>query len=506
MRSISLRAQVFIIVSVLALGVLSATVFIANAVEGARESIIRLNRDRLSSLTGDLSRRYGSVISFVAPEQFADTSLSQRLELTTVLTGITGEELLKAPNAEAGFFHSLWNREVGFAALHAPSSTPYARLLGALTQSTIDQRQEQWGHHQSENANYLIVTKPVFARNHLVGVAWAFDDLDDELADVLVRDGTPLLQILVVLGIFLASMFVISLRRGVADMQSRLDRLKSDLSFRLPVSRSELGRIASSVNELADTIQKEQREKTELQKAIQQKEKLASLGQLIAGVAHEIRTPLAAMKTRIQLWQRAARGTRARSPRTDITKESMTMVVRELDRMENIVRKLLYFSKERTPKFRDGDLHAVIDSALDVVRHNLRKKRIAIKRFFTTGSPMVPMDENEIREVILNLLANAMEAMPEGGSISITTDRTGERMTVTVEDSGEGIPPAVAAKIFDPFFTTKESGTGLGLSIAYEIIHAHQGTLEYVKTNGGGARFILSLPTMRKLSTSTEQP
>ncbi|MEX1275997.1 MAG: hypothetical protein WEE20_08695, partial [Bacteroidota bacterium] len=182
MRSISLRAQVFIIVSVLALGVLSATVFIANAVEGARESIIRLNRDRLSSLTGDLSRRYGSVISFVAPEQFADTTLSQRLELTTVLTRITGEELLKAPDAEAGFFHSLWNREVGFAALHAHSNTPYARLLGALTQSTIEQRQEQWSHHQSENANYLVVTKPVFARNLLVGVAWAVDDLDDELA------------------------------------------------------------------------------------------------------------------------------------------------------------------------------------------------------------------------------------------------------------------------------------------------------------------------------------
>lgn len=504
MRNISLRAQVFIIVSVLALGVLSATVFIANAIEGARESIIQLNRDRLSSLTGDLSRRYGSVISFVAPEQFADTALSQRLELTTVLTRITEEELLKAPDAEAGFFHSLWNREVGFATLQTHSSTPYAHLLGALTQSTVEQRQEQWGHHQSENANYLVVTKPVFARNLLVGVAWAFDDLDDELADVLVRDVTPLLQILVVLGIFLASVFVIFLRRGVAHTQSGLDRLKTDLSFRLPVSRSELGRIASSVNELADTIQKQQREKEELQKAIQQKEKLASLGQLIAGVAHEIRTPLAAIKTRIQLWQRASKGTRTRTPRTGVTQESMTMVVRELDRMENIVRKLLYFSKERTPKFRDRDLHAVIDSALDVVRHDLRKKRITIRRFYTTGSSMVPMDENEIREVLLNLLANAMEAMPEGGSISITTERTDEGMSVAVEDSGEGISPAVAAKIFDPFFTTKESGTGLGLSIAYEIIHAHQGFLEYVKVDRAGSRFVLSLPITRKRSSPTE--
>ncbi|MEX1275998.1 MAG: ATP-binding protein, partial [Bacteroidota bacterium] len=189
-----------------------------------------------------------------------------------------------------------------------------------------------------------------------------------------------------------------------------------------------------------------------------------------------------------------------------MTQESMAMVVRELDRMENIVRKLLYFSKERTPKFRDWDLHGVLDSALEVVRHDLRKKRITVKRFYTADPSIVPMDEHEIREVILNLLANAMEAMPDGGTISITTHRMDENVSVAVEDSGEGVQPAVAARIFDPFFTTKESGTGLGLSIAYEIIHAHQGTLEYVKTNGGGARFILSLPTMRKLSTSTEQP
>lgn len=504
MRSISLRAQVFIIVSVLALGVLSATVFIANAIEGARESIIRLNRDRLSSLTGDLSRRYGSVISFVAPEQFADTALSQRLELTTILAKITEEELHKAPDAEAGFFHSLWNREVGFATLQAHSDAPYAHLLGTLTQSTIELRQEQWSHHQSENANYLIVTKPVYARNLLVGVAWAFDDLDDELANVLVSDGTPLLQIFVVLGIVLASAFVISLRRGVADTQSGLDRLKSDLSYRLPVSRSELGRVASSVNDLADTIQEQQREKEELQKAIQQKEKLASLGQLIAGVAHEIRTPLAAIKTRVQLWQRSGsqRRTpgikgRARGP-SGVTEESMDLVVRELDRMEQIVRKLLYFSKERPLRLQEVDLHALIDSVINDMREDLKQRHILVRRRFTSDGCMVPIDENGIREVLLNLLANALDAMPDGGSILITTGRAGSECSVAITDTGVGIDPVIVGKMFDPFFTTKETGTGLGLSIAYEIARAHNGSLEYRITRGKGACFVLTLPLNNK--------
>lgn len=506
MRSISLRAQVFIIVSILALGVLSATVFIANAIEGARESIIRLNRDRLSLLTEDLRRRYGSVISLGTSGQFGDTTLSQRMELTTILTVITREELVKAPDAEAGFFYSLWSREVGFATLNPQSNISYAHLLDALTQSTVEQGREQWSYHQSQNANYLVMTKPVFARNSLVGVAWAFDDLDDDLAEVLVRDGTSLLQIIVVLGILLASLFVIFLRRGVADAQSGLDRLKTDLSFRLPVSGSELGRIAASINELANTIQKQQMEKEGLQKAVQQQEKLASLGQLIAGVAHEIRTPLAAIKTRIQLWQRITTGARTRSSRAGVTQESMTMVVHELDRMERIVRKLLYFSKERTPKLRPGDIHAVIDSALEVVRHDLKKRRVTVKRRYMAGPCIVPVDENEIREVVLNLLANAMEAMPEGGTVSITTDRADNKVTVAVEDSGEGIEPDVAAKIFDPFFTTKISGTGLGLSIAYEIVHSHHGSLEYKRTNNAGSRFVLSLPTEQKLSSSTENP
>ena len=231
MRHFTLRAQVFMIVAMFAVGAFSATVYIARTTSSARESIVRLNRDRLSSLTEDLSRRYGSVINFIATEQFSDTTLSQRDDLMTLLHNITRDELAKAPDAEAGFFHSLWNREVGFigrpSGLSEDSTVhpvSYARLLSALQQTTIEEQREQWSYHESEGGNYLVITKPVFARNRLIGVAWSYDNLDDELAASWTRDVTPFLQVVLLLGIGLATFFVIALKREVNSIQAGLDR------------------------------------------------------------------------------------------------------------------------------------------------------------------------------------------------------------------------------------------------------------------------------------------
>ncbi|GEM_PF-1537637 len=508
MKTLSLRIQVVVSVIILIVGMVSATMFVANAIEGARESIVRLSRERLSSLTEDLARRYGSVLGFIAEEQIGDTTLASRQELTSQLVRITLEELAKAPDAEAGFFHSLWKREVGYATIHPPSHFSYARLLGALQQTTIEEQREQWGYHESQHADYLIVTKPVTARGRVVGVAWAFDDLEDELAGSWTSDVTPLFQVVVLLlGILLATFFILSLRREVQNIQAGLQRMKQDLSARLGTSPSELGGIAASINELANTIQTQQREKEELLHTVQQKEKLASLGQLIAGVAHEIRTPLAAIKTRVQLWQRGAKTKKGRSrTSTSVTPESMDLVVRELDRMEKIVRKLLYFSKERKLRLQTVELNGVVDEVLDTLQSELNARQIAIEKRSRGDRLFVQIDQTEMSEVFLNLILNSIESMPRGGTIRLLLDREDDVATVVVEDTGSGIPQEVATRIFDPFFTTKETGTGLGLSIAYEIVRAHHGSLEYVPTNGRGSRFRLSIPLTQDTVSHQQKP
>ncbi|HXG37287.1 MAG TPA: ATP-binding protein [Bacteroidota bacterium] len=501
MRNISLRAQVIIVVIVLCVSVLIAGISISAMTRGARDTIIRLNRERLSALTENLGKRYGSVINFIAPEQFADSSLAHRIELKELLLRITHEELTAIPDAGAGFFHSLWNSTVATVEPQTPQNTavrerPYQRMLSALISTTLEEKTSQWSQFESEGVHFLIVTAPVYARNHLVGVAWAVDDLLDEFAQPLplTEALTLFLPLTALVGILLAAFIVINLRREVKTIQEGLQAMKRNLSTRLPEARSELGHISSAINELSHTIRTQQEEKEILEREVQQKEKLASLGQLIAGVAHEIRTPLAAIKTRVQLWQRAAsRGARSnrRSTRDPVTVESMAMVVQELDRMEKTVQKLLTFSRGHALKLRRVNIHHTLRTSVRLFQNEIRKRRVRVKTQFNANDPIWNVDETELQKVFLNLLSNALEAMPNGGRLTLRTERTNDALTIAFEDTGIGMKPTVAKRVFEPFFTTKDAGTGLGLSIAHEIIRAHGGTLDYQTRPGAGTTFII---------------
>lgn len=498
MRKISLRAQVIIIVMILTVGLAGAIIYITDALGSAKESIVRLNRTRLSSLTDNLSRRYGLVLNFVASSQIEDSSLAQRDELKKLLMGITKEELQKSPDIQAGFYSSLWNKELVGTPQTIGVTSFYDRFFHLLVQSALEEQREQWTHHASAGGDFIIVVKPVYARNRLLGVAWAIDDLAEDFAQSWPADVTPLLQLAIVFGIALATFFIIHLRREVYGIQRGLEAMKGDISKRLPTSSSEFGYIASSINGLADTVARQQEEREALQTVIQQKEKLASLGQLIAGVAHEIRTPLAAIKTRVQLWQRSRIGKRSNAARLPkgIGLESMTLVLQELNRIEGIVQKLLFFSKQRKPRLRKLNLHDTLNAAVETLQDEMKKHRIRITKNFALNNPEIFLDESEIREVILNLLTNAIEAMPKRGSLTIETSNQPLDTTVSfcVKDSGKGIKQEIATKIFDPFFTTKETGTGLGLSIAYEIVRSHNGTITCARNSNGGSRFTVTLP------------
>jgi signal transduction histidine kinase len=184
----------------------------------------------------------------------------------------------------------------------------------------------------------------------------------------------------------------------------------------------------------------------------------------------------------------------ARTSTQQFTPSSMSIVVDELDRMEHLVRKLLYFSKQRKLNVQRVNLHDVIASALGALGKKFKENHIRLDTHLTLKNPFVSMDDVEMREVILNLLNNAIESLPRGGTIGVSTFAAGDGSTVgfKVQDSGKGIKPEVASKMFDPFFTTKETGTGLGLSICYEIVRAHSGSIDYSRGKKGSC-FTVSL-------------
>jgi signal transduction histidine kinase len=226
-----------------------------------------------------------------------------------------------------------------------------------------------------------------------------------------------------------------------------------------------------------------------------QSEKLASVGKLAASVAHEIRNPLTAMK----MWLFSIRKTVGHDPELD---QSFDIVAEEMARLESIVRNFLEFSRPPALKSSPQYLSEVIGNTLDLFRHQIDEKQIILQYEGATGLPPVMADREQLKQVLINLLSNAVEATPEGGQIcvraTLESDGSGGPMVVArVQDNGPGIPEEAQRRIFEPFFTTKEHGTGLGLCIAARIMGRHGGRLVLESSTQQGTSFAVWTPTAR---------
>ena len=223
-----------------------------------------------------------------------------------------------------------------------------------------------------------------------------------------------------------------------------------------------------------------------------QLEKMTAVGQLAAGVAHEINNPLGVILGFAQSVQKGMQP-------SDALAFPLKSIEREALRCKNLVESLLVFSRKNRHAEAELELNETIESILNVIEPQLRLNAVKITKDFGALDRVLG-DKNQLQQVIVNLCSNAIDAMPKGGKIVIRTrnsdikDRPG--VILEVEDTGSGIPKEIQNKIFNPFFTTKEvgKGTGLGLSLVYEIIQRHKGTIELRSEVGLGAMFIIFLP------------
>jgi two-component system, NtrC family, sensor kinase len=237
-------------------------------------------------------------------------------------------------------------------------------------------------------------------------------------------------------------------------------------------------------------------ERRGLERAAKQSEKLAALGTLAAGLAHELNNPIGIISTRAELMLLDAE---SKSLPDDVT-EDLRVIHRHSQRIARITQGLLSFA--RSPSGQSGrvDLNRVIDETLLLVEKTIVKDGVRVRRALTPDLPMIWGDANALQQVVVNLLTNARDAVRAGGEIFIETRVAAEppgRVQLAVRDTGSGIPPEVLAKIFDPFFTTKAEGTGLGLSISYGIVRDHRGTVDVRSTPGEGTTFVLTFRTAR---------
>jgi len=225
----------------------------------------------------------------------------------------------------------------------------------------------------------------------------------------------------------------------------------------------------------------------ELEEQLRRADRLAMLGTLSAGLAHEIRNPLAPIKAFVELLPERAGDTSFLVRFTEI-------VGAQVARIDRLVSQLLSFSRVGLPHREEVACHAVLHDILALLAHDLNKRGIEVLTAFHAPTDQVYADRQQLEQVILNTLMNAAEAMPEGGEIQVRTGYREGFFELMIEDNGPGVPLEVLSRVFDPFVTTKESGTGLGLSIAYGIVADHGGTIEIV--NGArGATVQVRLPT-----------
>ena len=259
---------------------------------------------------------------------------------------------------------------------------------------------------------------------------------------------------------------------------------------------AELVRAHQELLDWGANLERKVEQRTSELKAMQahliQSEKLAGIGKLAAGVAHEINNPLTGILTNSSLMLKDL-------PPDDPRREDLQTIVDETLRCRKIVKDLLDFARQTKPQKQDLDMNRVVEDVLSLVRNQASFRNINVRTELDPGLPSVRADRDQMRQVVLNIVLNAADAMSQGGELRISSrlnpnGKDGKRVEVRISDTGPGLPEEVRGRLFEPFLTTKKTGTGLGLAIAYGIMQRHKGALEVESAPGRGTSVTMVLP------------
>jgi two-component system sensor histidine kinase HydH len=286
---------------------------------------------------------------------------------------------------------------------------------------------------------------------------------------------------------------VLTGEREVLETETRVVGRAGPVPVALSASslRDEEGKRAGTVLLFQDL-----REIEELKQAVERERHLASLGRLAAGVAHEVRNPLSSLKGFAQFFRTKFKPGSEEERYSDI-------MIEEVERLDRVVQELLDFARPVTPDRTRVSCSTMIEEALALVSEDAQFKRVSIETKLAEGLPDVLVDPMQIRQALLNVLLNAIEAMGDGGTLTIETTGTGSpdgppTVTISVADTGEGMSEEEVGKLFEPFYTTKPRGTGLGLTVVSRVVEQNGGRVGVRSAQGEGTTFSLVLPVAER--------
>ena len=356
------------------------------------------------------------------------------------------------------------------------------------------------------NDIFLIQASPILDTQSRWGSAWTMELLQsipgaNRLRAYLI---TVVLGVAALVCVLLTLMVVRNLQAGVRKIESSLQDLEWDLTSQIPTGSDpeEIERIAQAINRLGTSLRENIDREKQIEDRLRHSERLAALGRLVAGVAHEVRNPLATIRLRVQMAQREAR-----NPRVD---ESCAIALEEIERLNGMVNRLLNFSRPIRFQPEPTNLKELTEQRLNRFLESAQKNRIHIITSYPEDGALLPIDQSKMSQVFDNVIQNAIEAMTESGGtlwVSVTSEVKSasgtDKVRVEFRDTGNGISSGLISRVFDPFFTTKPSGTGLGLSICHEFVRAHGGEIQVESAEGDGTRVRIILPVRDAIAETT---
>jgi signal transduction histidine kinase len=362
--------------------------------------------------------------------------------------------------------------------------------------------------HLDYKRRLLDISKPVkLGHDRLGGIRLGFDlnPIFEDIEEVTFK-AVGISSAIFLVG--LAIIFIITHRmaKPIERLTLAAKRIEEgDLQHRVSIHRDdEIGSLAAAFDQMAERLLQRERELKESQVVLRRADRLSSLGLLTAGLAHEIRNPLVAIRTFTQLLPE-------RYEDAEFREGFQGLALKEVDRICGLINDLLSFARPSKPKVAPENINDIVDNIARILESQAKEKSVEVMQKFSDDLPKVWIDREQMKQVFMNLILNAIQAMKNGGSVVLSTRLSAKKDTelireyvqVEVRDSGIGIPPENLEQIFDPFFTSKDEGSGLGLAVSHQIVQEHGGFITVKSTVGKGTSFFVHVPVGKPIRVAT---
>ena len=326
---------------------------------------------------------------------------------------------------------------------------------------------------------------PVTLEGKVVAVMWAGDRLNPFFSQsILARKLLRYFTLAVLALVMVATLLTIrNVTTGVNRLKQGLQQMEGDIHRLLPDMSGELGQIAQAVNRMARGLV----EKERLEDQLRHSEQFIALGRLATGVAQEFRNPIGIIKTIVELMKQDY-------SQVSGIDEFTKAIDEQVDRQNMVIQELLDFGRPTTVSVKECSVNQLIKGVLSFSAAMLRKQHVRVRLQLDNALPLILGDTEKLKQIFVNLIVNAAEAMPFGGELVIKTATLKDAVTIAFTDTGTGISKEEKSKIFNPYYTTKKTGTGLGLSISLQSIMLHGGKIEVESVPGEGSTFTVQLP------------